>query len=122
MRGGLSDPAWEEPRAAPPDYVRTARAKGLGDRPVVMRYAFRNAVLPVVTIIGLSMGLRFGGAVLTKTVFNLAGVGRTVFEAITGCDFVVIQGFTLIIAIGILVINLIVDVSYAFIDPRVRLD
>lgn len=104
------------------DYVRTARAKGLSDRPVVMRHAFRNAILPVVTIIGLSMGLLVGGAVLTETVFNLAGVGRTVFEAITGRDFVVIQGFTLIIAIGVLTINLIVDVSYAFLDPRVRLD
>jgi peptide/nickel transport system permease protein len=104
------------------DYVRTARAKGLANRPVVMKHAFRNAVLPVVTIIGLSMGLLVGGAVLTETVFNLAGVGRTVFEAINGRDFVVIQGFTLIIAIGILFINLVVDVSYAFIDPRVRLD
>jgi len=104
------------------DYVRTARAKGLANRPVVMRHAFRNAILPVVTIIGLSMGLLFGGAVLTETVFNLAGVGRTVYDAITGRDFVVIQGFTLIIAIGVLLINLVVDVSYAFIDPRVRLD
>lgn len=103
------------------DYVRTARAKGLSDRPVVMRHAFRNAVLPVVTIVGLSMGLLFGGAVLTETVFNFAGVGRTVYDAITGRDYVVIQGFTLIIAIGILIINLVVDVSYAFIDPRVRL-
>ena len=103
------------------DYVRTARAKGLGNRPVVMRHAFRNAILPVVTIIGLSMGLLFGGAVLTETVFNLAGVGRTVYDAITGRDFAVIQGFTLVIAIGVLVINLIVDISYAFIDPRVRL-
>jgi peptide/nickel transport system permease protein len=104
------------------DYVRTARAKGLADRPVVMRHAFRNAVLPVVTIIGLSMGLLVGGAVLTETVFNLAGVGRTVYDAITGRDYVVIQGFTLIIAIGVLLINLVVDISYAFLDPRVRLD
>jgi peptide/nickel transport system permease protein len=104
------------------DYVRTARAKGLANRPVVMRHAFRNAILPVVTIIGLSMGLLVGGAVLTETVFNLAGVGRTVYDAITGRDYVVIQGFTLIIAIGVLLINLVVDVSYAFLDPRVRLD
>jgi peptide/nickel transport system permease protein len=104
------------------DYVRTARAKGLSTRAVVMKHAFRNAILPVVTVIGLSMGLLFGGAVLTETVFNLAGVGRTVFDAITGRDFVVIQGFTLVIALGILFINLLVDISYAFIDPRVRLD
>ncbi len=103
------------------DYVRTARAKGLANRPVVMRHAFRNAVLPVVTIIGLQIGILFAGAILTETVFSLSGVGRTVFEAITGRDYVVIQGFTLIIAIGVLVVNLIVDVSYAYLDPRVRL-
>ncbi len=104
------------------DYVRTARAKGLDNRRTVMRHAFRNAVLPVVTIVGLQIGILLGGAVLTETVFGLAGVGRTVFEAISGRDYVVIQGFTLVIAIGFLVVNLVVDVSYAFLDPRVRLD
>jgi len=102
------------------DYVRTARAKGLANRPVVMRHAFRNAILPVVTIIGLQVGLLLGGAVLTETIFSLAGVGRTVFEAITGRDYAVIQGFTLVIAIGFLFVNLIVDISYAHLDPRVR--
>jgi peptide/nickel transport system permease protein len=86
-----------------------------------MRHAFRNAVLPVVTIIGLQIGILFAGAILTETVFSLSGVGRTVFEAITGRDYVVIQGFTLIIAIGVLAVNLLVDVSYAYLDPRVRL-
>ena len=83
------------------DYVRTARAKGLRDRPVVMKHAFRNAILPVVTIIGLQFGGLFGGAVLTETIFNLAGVGRAVTEAIGARDYAVIQGFTLVIAIGL---------------------
>ncbi len=103
------------------DYIRTARAKGLRDRVVVLRHGFRNALLPVVTVIGLQLGALFGGAVLTETIFNLAGVGRAVTEAILARDYAVIQGFTLVIAIGFVLINLIVDVSYAFLDPRVRL-
>ena len=83
------------------DYVRTARAKGLGERAVVLRHAARNALLPVVTVIGLQLGALLSGAVLTETVFNLAGVGRTLFEAITGRDYVVIQGFTLLIAVDL---------------------
>lgn len=102
------------------DYIRTARAKGLSNWLVVMRHGFRNAILPVVTIIGLQIGILLGGAILTETIFNLAGVGKTVFDAITGRDYVVIQGFTLIVAVGFLIVNLIVDVSYAYLDPRVR--
>jgi peptide/nickel transport system permease protein len=102
------------------DYVRTARAKGLGERSVVLRHAARNALLPVVTIIGLQLGALLSGAVLTETVFNLAGVGRTLFEAISGRDYVVIQGFTLFIAFMYVMINLLVDVSYGFLDPRIR--
>jgi len=103
------------------DYIRTARAKGLRDRSVVMRHGFRNALLPVVTVIGLQLGGLFGGAVLTETVFNLAGVGRAVTEAIGSRDYAVIQGFTLVIAVGFVIVNLIVDISYAYLDPRVRL-
>ena len=103
------------------DYMRTARAKGLGERLVIFRHGMRNALLPVVTVIGLQLGALLGGAVLTETVFNLAGVGRSVYEAITGRDYVVIQAFTLVIAVGYVVINLLVDVSYAFLDPRIRL-
>jgi peptide/nickel transport system permease protein len=103
------------------DYIRTARAKGLRDRNVVMRHGFRNALLPVVTVIGLQLGGLFGGAVLTETVFNLAGVGRAVTEAIASRDYAVIQGFTLVIAVGFVIVNLIVDISYAYLDPRVRL-
>lgn len=102
------------------DYVRTARAKGLDDRTVLLRHAFKNAVLPVVTIIGLQVGLLLSGAVLTESIFNLAGVGKTMFDAIEARDYVVIQGFTLMIAIIFLVVNLIVDVSYAYLDPRVK--
>jgi peptide/nickel transport system permease protein len=102
------------------DFVRTARAKGLNERGVVLRHATRNALLPVVTVIGLQIGGLLSGAVLTETVFNLAGVGRTLVEAITGRDYVVIQGFTLIIAAIYLTANLVVDVSYGFLDPRVR--
>lgn len=102
------------------DYVRTARAKGVAERGVVMKHAFRNALLPVVTIIGIQVGVLLSGAVLTETIFNLAGVGKTVFDAIESRDYVVIQGFTLVIAIGFLIVNLIVDVSYAYLDPRVK--
>ena len=103
------------------DYVRTARAKGLSERKVIRQHALPNAMLPVTTIIGLQLGSLFGGAVLTETIFNLSGVGRAVAEAIGSRDFPTIQGFVLVIAIIYLVINLIVDVSYAFLDPRVRL-
>jgi peptide/nickel transport system permease protein len=102
------------------DYVRTARAKGLKERSVVLRHGARNALLPVVTIIGLQLGALLSGAVLTETVFNLAGVGRTLYEAITGRDYVVIQGFTLTIAIIYVIVNLLVDLSYGILDPRVR--
>ena len=102
------------------DYVRTARAKGLSERTVVLRHAARNAMLPVVTVIGLQLGALLSGAVLTETVFNLSGVGRTMYEAITGRDYVVIQGFTLLIAVVYVLVNLLVDISYGLLDPRVR--
>jgi peptide/nickel transport system permease protein len=104
------------------DYVRTARAKGLRERFVIMKHAFRNALLPVVTIIGLQVGTVFAGAVLTESIFGLAGVGRMLFEAITARDFPIIQGFTIVIAAGYVIVNLIVDLSYVFIDPRIRLE
>lgn len=104
------------------DYVRTAHSKGLHGRTVVFGHAFRNSLLPIVTIVGLQLGVIFGGAVLTETIFGLAGVGRTLYEAITARDFPIIQGFTLVIALGYVLANLLVDLSYGFIDPRIRLD
>lgn len=103
------------------DFVRTARAKGVGERSVVLRHGLRNALLPITTVVGLTLGSLLSGAVLTESIFNLAGVGRAVYEAITGRDYIVIQGFTLVIALVYIFVNLIVDVSYAFLDPRVRL-
>jgi peptide/nickel transport system permease protein len=103
------------------DYIRTARSKGLKEWTVIMRHGLRNAMLPVVTIIGLQFGILLAGAVLTETIFNLSGVGRALYEAITARDYRVVEGFTLVIAVLFVVINLIVDVSYAYLDPRVRL-
>lgn len=104
------------------DYVRTARAKGLPERVVVFKHAFRNALLPVVTIVGLQLGAILSGAVLTETIFGLAGVGRSVVESIFSRDFPVLQGFVIVIAMIYVLFNLIIDLSYAVLDPRVRLD
>jgi peptide/nickel transport system permease protein len=103
------------------DYIRTARAKGAGEPLVIRRHALRNALLPVVTVVGLSLGALLSGAVLTETIFNLAGLGRTLTEAIFGRDYIVVQALTLVTAVAYLVVNLIVDVLYGFIDPRIRL-
>lgn len=103
------------------DYIRTARGKGVPERLVVMRHGLKNALLPVITIIGLQLGALLGGAVLTETIFGLSGVGRILYEAITARDYPIIQAFTFIIATGYVLINLLVDISYTFLDPRVRL-
>jgi ABC-type dipeptide/oligopeptide/nickel transport system permease component len=103
------------------DYVRTARAKGLAEVAVVRRHGLPNAMLPVVTIIGLQVGSLLSGAVLTETIFNLAGVGRALYDAITSHDFAVMQGFVLVISVTFLLVNMIVDISYAYLDPRIRL-
>jgi peptide/nickel transport system permease protein len=104
------------------DYVRAARAKGLPQSKVIIKHALRNALLPLVTIIGLSLGSFLGGAVLTETIFGLSGVGRILYDAITARDYGIVQSFTVVIAIFFVVLNLIVDISYTFLDPRVRLD
>lgn len=103
------------------DYIRTARAKGLTERLVLYRHALRNALLPVVTVIGLSLGALLSGAVLTETIFNIAGLGRTITESIEGRDYIVVQGLTLVTAVIYILVNLVVDVSYAYLDPRIRL-
>lgn len=104
------------------DYIRTARAKGLAEFIVVMSHGLRNALLPVVTVIGLNFGLLISGAVLTETVFGLSGIGKTLVDAIESRDYVVVQAFTLVTATAFVIINLIVDILYAYLDPRIRLD
>jgi peptide/nickel transport system permease protein len=103
------------------DYVRAARAKGLTQRDVILKHAFRNALLPVVTIVGLQIGTLMGGAILTETIFSWPGIGRWVFEAIQARDYPIVQGVTLFIAALFVLINFLVDVSYAVLDPRIRL-
>lgn len=102
------------------DYVRTARAKGLMERTIRGRFVLRNAMLPVATTIGLQTGLLISGAVLTETVFAFSGIGRFLRDAIFNLDYPVLQGFIIFIALAYSLINLLVDVSYGFIDPRVR--
>lgn len=104
------------------DYVRTAKAKGLSQNQVVMKHAFRNALLPIVTIVGLQLGAVLSGAILTETIFGLSGVGRSLYEAITARDYPIIQGFVVVIAVGYVMVNLLVDLSYAILDPRIQLD
>ncbi len=104
------------------DYVRTARAKGVPERLVVLRHALRNALIPVVTVTGLQFGNLLGGAVLTETVFAWPGIGRLMVGAITARDYPVVQGSVLTVALGFILINLVVDVLYAYIDPTIRYD
>ncbi len=103
------------------DYVRTARAKGLPQFKIIFKHAFRNALIPVVTIIGLQLGGILSGAVLTETIFGLAGVGLSMYQAITARDFPIVQGLVIVIAFVYVIFNLLVDLSYAFLDPRIRL-
>jgi peptide/nickel transport system permease protein len=102
------------------DYIRTARAKGLGERRVVLRHGVRSAITPVVTVLGLDIGILMGGAILTETVFNIDGIGRLAFDAIQRGDLTVIQGTTIVLAVAVAVMSLVVDILYAFLDPRVR--
>lgn len=102
------------------DYVRTARAKGLAEGRVISRHAIKNAFIPVVTVIGLNVGSLLGGAVLTETIFAWPGVGRLVVDAIFARDYPLVQGVVLMIALLFVVVNLVVDVSYAYLDPRIR--
>jgi len=102
------------------DYVRTARAKGLAERVVVNRHALRNALIPVVTVLGLQLGTLLSGAVLTETVFAWPGIGRLLVEAVLARDYPIIQGATLLIAATFVVLNVAVDVLYGLLDPRIR--
>lgn len=102
------------------DYIRTARAKGLIERAVIIRHALRNALIPAVTVLGLQFGGLLSGAVITETVFARVGLGRMYVEAILNKDITMVQGLTLMIALSIMVTNLVVDLSYAMLDPRIR--
>jgi peptide/nickel transport system permease protein len=102
------------------DYIRTARAKGLRERRVVLRHGIRSAITPIVTAAGLDIGILLGGAILTESVFNIPGIGRLAYESIQNSDLPMIQGTVLLGAFFIVTMNLVVDVAYAFIDPRVR--
>ncbi|MBI3706716.1 MAG: ABC transporter permease [Proteobacteria bacterium] len=102
------------------DHVRTARAKGLSEPAVVLKHVLRNALIPVVTVIGLQLGLLLSGAVLTETIFSLPGVGRLMINAILDRDYPVVQAAAMLTAFVFVVVNLVVDVSYAYLDPRIR--
>lgn len=102
------------------DFVRTARAKGLSERGVLWKHSMKNALIPVVTFIGLDLGAMFAGAVLTETVFNWPGVGFTIARSIFQRDFPVVFGGVTVMLFAVMIINLLVDISYAFLDPRIR--
>jgi peptide/nickel transport system permease protein len=103
------------------DYIRTARAKGLSERRVIFRHGARSALTPIVTVLGLDVGILVGGAILTETVFNIPGIGRLTYDAIVRGDIITVQGATLFLALAVCLCNLIVDVMYSVLDPRVRL-
>jgi peptide/nickel transport system permease protein len=113
LRGSLLDVLGE-------DYIRTARAKGLTERSVILKHGVRSAITPVVTVLGLDIGILLGGAILTESVFNIPGIGRLAYDAITRGDLPIVQGTVLFGAFFIIIMNLIVDILYAFLDPRVR--
>jgi len=102
------------------DYIRTAHAKGLTPRAVLMRHALRNAAVPIVTVIGIGVALLIGGVVVTESVFNIPGLGRLTVDAVLGRDYPTIQALILVFSFIYVVVNLLVDVSYTFLDPRIR--
>jgi peptide/nickel transport system permease protein len=102
------------------DYIRTARAKGLSERRVVLRHGVRSAINPILTIFALDVGTLLGGAILVETVFDIPGIGQLAFQAITHADFPIIEGTVLFGALFVITANILVDIAYAFVDPRVR--
>ncbi len=113
LRGNLIETMGE-------DYIRTARAKGLRERRVVFKHGVRSAITPIVTILGLDLGILLGGAILTESVFNIPGIGRLAYDAIQKSDLPTVQGTVILGAFFIILLNLVVDVVYAVLDPRVR--
>ncbi len=104
------------------DYIRTAWSKGLRERLIIMRHTIKNGLIPVITVIGLQVAFIFGGSVLIETVFNINGIGRLVTQAVQNQDYQVVEAVTLILAIMVVVSNLIVDIAYGWLDPRIRYD
>ena len=104
------------------DYIRTARAKGLGERAIILGHAVRNAMLPVVTVMGLEVGRIFAGAVVIETLFGIPGMGRLMVQAVFQRDFMVVQGCVLVMATAVLMVNFITDMMYGVLDPRIRYD
>ena len=102
------------------DYIRTAWSKGLAERPIILRHALKNAMIPVISLIGLQMPLYIGGSVIIESIFRLPGVGLFFFEALTRLNYPVVQSVNLIIAALVVGLNLLIDISYAFLDPRIR--
>ena len=102
------------------DYVRTARSKGLAPRRVLASHALQNTLIPVITVVGLSVGGLLGGAVITESIFGLPGVGRLAIDAISNRDYPMIQGTVILVAASFVFVNLFVDIIYAFVDPRIR--
>jgi peptide/nickel transport system permease protein len=104
------------------DYVRTARAKGLSNSAVLFRHAFRNALIPIITILGLQFGTLLAGTIVTESIFSWPGVGRLAVQAIEARDYPLLQGCILLIAVSYVLVNLLTDLVYAAVDPRVRLE
>jgi peptide/nickel transport system permease protein len=102
------------------DYIRTARAKGLKESRVIFRHGLRSAITPIITVLGLDIGILLGGAILTESVFGIPGIGRLAFDAIQRNDIAIVQGATLFLALGVCLMSLLVDILYAFLDPRVK--
>jgi len=102
------------------DYIRTARAKGLPYRTVLWRHALRNAMIPVLTILGLQFAFLLAGTIIIENVFYLPGLGRLVFQAITQRDLIVVESIVMLLVVAVIAVNLVVDVSYAIVDPRLR--
>ena len=113
FHAGMAEVLWQ-------DYIRTARAKGLGQRGVLVGHGLRNALLPLVTAIGVHFGRLLGGAVIVETIFGIPGLGRLTVEAVTGKDFTVVQAMVLYLTVVTVFSSLIVDVAYAYLDPRIR--
>jgi len=102
------------------DYVRTAWAKGLHERSIIVGHALKNALIPVVTVIGLQIPILVGGSVVVESIYNVPGIGQWFYQAMIGRDYTVVQAIALLTAVAVVLSNLIVDVTYAYLDPRIR--